>query len=188
MHTGTYRERPQDRFWGMGVHVFTVVLNRQPTEEEMDRLFEAGCDDAMIGYERGLPVAQFDREAQTLADAIVSAVRALESVGLTAVRVLDEDLLTLADIADRLGQSRESVRRYAAGERGTGNFPAPVNPSREGTVFYRWSEVAPWIRQNLGQSVPDTDPTLVVANLVLQARQFQGQVDHMSALTDLFAA
>lgn len=172
----------------MGTHVFTVVLNRRPTDEEMDLLFEHGCDDAMFGEERGLAIAQFDREAPTMADAIVSAVRALESVDLIAVRVLDEDLLTLADIADRLGRSRESVRRYATGERGPGNFPAPVNPSREGTAFYRWSEVAPWIRQNVDQTVPDIDPTLVVANLVLQARQFQGQVDHMSVLTSLFAA
>jgi hypothetical protein len=172
----------------MTTHTFTVVLDRRPTDDELDALHAAGCDDAAFGVEQGLSVAEFDREAPTLADAIASAVRAVESAGLVALRVLDEDLVTLADVGERIGQSRESVRRYTTGERGPGGFPPPANPGREGTVFYRWSEVAPWVREHLGVDVPDTDPALVVANLVLQARQHRGQVEHMSALADLLAA
>jgi hypothetical protein len=172
----------------MTTHVFTLVFDRRPTDEELDALFAAGCDDAAFGMEHGLPVAEFDREAPTLADAIAAAVRAVETAGLTALRVLDEDLVTLADVAGRIGQSRESVRRYATGERGPGGFPPPVNPARDGTVFYRWSEVAPWVRRHLGVDVPDTDPSLVVANLILQARQHRDHVAHISALLDLLAA
>jgi hypothetical protein len=169
-------------------HTFKIIMDRQPTEPELDKLFEAGCDDAVFGVERGLPVATFDRDDETLADAIASAVRALESVGLISLRVIDEDVLTLADIADRIGQSRESVRRYATGERGSGGFPPPINPGREGTVFYRWSEVVPWLRVNLGLEVEDTDPALAMANLVLQARRFRDRVPHASALNDLLKA
>lgn len=172
----------------MPVHVFTLVLDRGPTDEQFDALVEAGCDDAIFGVERGLPIAEFDRSAPTLADAIASAVRAVESTGLRALRVLDEDLLTLADIADRIGRSRESIRRYATGERSAGGFPPPINPGRDGVTFYRWSEVVRWLNEHLDIDVPDTDPALVVANLVLQARQHRAQVDHMSALTDLLAA
>jgi hypothetical protein len=168
-------------------YAFTVVLDRRPTETELDALFEAGCDDALFGVEKGLPVGEFDREASNLAEAIASAVRDVESTGLTVLRILDEDLLTLADIADRIGQSRESVRRYATGERGPGGFPPPVNPARDGTVFYRWTEVAPWLRSRLGLDIPEVDPALVFANLVLQARQHRDRVDHASALTDLLA-
>lgn len=172
----------------MTAHAFIVVLDRRPTDDELDALMAAGCDDAAFGVEHGLPVAEFDREAPALADAIVSAVRDIEADGLVALRILDEDLVTLADIADRIGQSRESVRRYTTGERGPGGFPPPANPAREGTVFYRWSEVAPWVRRHLGVDVPDVDPALVVANLVLQARQHRDKVAHMSALSDLLAA
>lgn len=80
------------------------------------------------------------------------------------------------------------MRRYTIGKRGAGGFPPPVNPAREGTLFYRWSEVAPWLREHLQIDVPDADPVLVVANLVLQARQHRHRVAHLSALTDLFAA
>jgi hypothetical protein len=169
-------------------HVFTLVLNRQPTDDELDGLHAAGCNDAIFGQEDGLSIAEFDREAPALADAIATAVIQIEQAGLAAVRVLDTDLVTLADIGNRIEQSRESVRRYAIGERGPGGFPPPVNPAREGTVFYRWSEVAPWIRDRLGIEIPDVDPTLVVANLVLQARQHKDQVDHMSALSGLLVA
>lgn len=172
----------------MTTHVFTVVLDRQPTDDELEALLEAGCDDAAFAVARGVPVATFDREAPTLADAIVSAIRAIESTGLAPLRIVDEDLLTLADIADRIGQSRESVRRYATGERGPGAFPPPANHGRDGAMFYRWSEVAPWLRDRLGLDVADADAVLVVANLVLQARRHRDKVAHMSALTDLLAA
>lgn len=172
----------------MANHVFTLVLDRRPTNDELDALFAAGCDDAAFGMEHGLSIAQFDREVPTLAEAIGSAVRAIESVGLVALRVLDEDLLTLADIADRIEQSRESVRRYATGERGPGGFPPPANPAREGTVFYRWSEVAPWLRDHLGIDVTYTAEALVLANLILQARQHRSRVANVSALTELLAA
>ena len=159
--------------WGesrpVTTHEFTLVLDRPPTDDELDALHAAGCDDAIFGHEDGLSIAEFDREAPALADAIATAVIQIEQVGLAAVRVLDTDLVTLADIGNRIGQSRESVRRYVTKERGPGEFPPPVNPTREGTVFYRWSEVAPWIRNRLGLHVPDIDPTLVVANLIVQA-------------------
>src|SRR5690349_12185617 len=107
----------------MTMHVFSVVLDRVPTDDELDALFAAGCDDAAFSMEQGLSIAEFDREAPTLADAIVSAVRDIESARLVVMRVRDEDLVTLADIGDRVGQSRESIRRYATGERGPGGFP-----------------------------------------------------------------
>lgn len=172
----------------MPAHVFTRLLDRRPADHEFAALVDAGCDDAIFGAEDGLTVAEFDREALALADAIASAVRDVESAGLRVLRVLDQDLVTLADIAHRVGRSRESVRRYATGERGGGDFPLPVNPGRDGTVFYRWSEVAPWLRDRIGIDAPERDPALVVADLFLQARQHRSRVIHMSALTDLLAA
>jgi len=115
----------------VSVHVFTLVLDQEPTDAQLDALVEAGCDDAAFGVEHGLVVAEFDREAPVLADAIAWAVRAVESTGLRALRVLDEDLLNFADIVDRIGRSRESIRRYATGERASGGFRRPsILPGR----------------------------------------------------------
>jgi len=172
----------------MTIWTFRLILDREPTEVELDALFEAGCDDAILGMEGTVAVAEFDREAATMADAIVEAVRAIETAGLIPLRAVDQDLVTLADIADRIGQSRESVRRYVTGTRGPGGFPPPVNPAREGTLFYRWSEVAPWVREYLGAKVEDVDPAVVVANLVLQARQLWERVERASVFAELLIA
>jgi hypothetical protein len=63
-----------------------------------------------------------------------------------------------------------------------------MNPGRDGTTFYRWTEVAPWLREKLGLDIPDADPALVVANLLLQARQHRDRVTNMAALTELLVA
>jgi hypothetical protein len=167
------------------MHTFKIVLDREPSDEEYDVLADVGCDDAAFGVENGISVAEFDRESETLIQALSSAIRDVESVGLKVVRVLDGDLLTLADIADRIGRSRESIRRYAVGTRGSGDFPPPVNPDGGGTAFYRWSEVAPWLRSHLGVDAPDGDDSLVVVNLALQLRQFKDRVVGFSKALDL---
>jgi len=169
----------------MTTHDFTLVLDRWPTDAEQDALFASGCDDATFGDEQGVPIAEFDRSAETSAEAIASAVETINNAGIRVLRILDHDLMTLADIANRLGQSRESVRRYVTGDRGPGGFPPPVNPARGGTVFYRWSEVAPWVREHLGIDVPEEDPTLVFANLILQARQYSRHVPNADRLVNL---
>lgn len=97
-------------------------------------------------------------------------------------------MVTLAEIADRAGRSRENVRRYSIGERGGGDFPPPVNPGGEGTIFYRWSEVVPWLRDHIGLDVTVEEPALVVANHLLQARDQAARVPHCSVLQRRFAA
>jgi len=71
-------------------YTFTVVLDRRPTDLEFDALFEAGCDDAAFGIEKGMSIAEFDREADTLANAVASAVRDLESVGFAPLSVISQ--------------------------------------------------------------------------------------------------
>jgi uncharacterized protein YegP (UPF0339 family) len=172
----------------MATHVFTIVMDRAPTDLQFDALMESGCDDAAFIVDRDIPLAEFDRDAPTLAHAIATAVRDIEAAGLKALRVVDGDLLTLADIADRIGRSRETVRRYAVGERGGGGFPPPVTPARDGTAFYRWSEVAAWIKEHVDAAIVGPDVTLVLANLLLQARLHRSNVPEADTLVGLLDA
>ncbi|HZE40555.1 MAG TPA: hypothetical protein VE172_17270 [Stackebrandtia sp.] len=151
-------------------HMFTVVLDHEPNDEEFDALFEAGCDDGGVGSEYNLPTIQFDRKAHSMSAAIASAIRDIESTGMLVLNVLSEDLFTLQDIADKVDTSREAVRRYSTGDRGPGGFPPPINPGRDGTKFYRWNQVAPWLREHIGLDAPDIDADVVVADLMLQVR------------------
>ncbi|MGH3751148.1 MAG: hypothetical protein ACRDRP_00345 [Pseudonocardiaceae bacterium] len=64
---------------------------------------------------------------------MISAIVDVEQAGIGA-RVLrvqaDDDWLTASEIAERAGRSRQSVALLARGERGPGDFPAPVARQR----------------------------------------------------------
>lgn len=109
------------------------------------RLYEAGCDDGTFGVSGGEASIDFDREAESLGHAVLSAVDDLRSVqGVRVERVTpDAELVSMAEIARRVGVSRESVRLYVQGERGPGGFPWPI--ARLGKQkLWRWLDVAVW--------------------------------------------
>ena len=66
----------------MPVHHFTLIVDGSDlqTEPLIDALFEAGCDDATVGRTDGVQYIDFDREAESLGEATISAVRDVEQV------------------------------------------------------------------------------------------------------------
>lgn len=59
-------------------------------DDQVDALFEAGCGDALVGLVDGAGRLDFDREAASLEEAVLSAVEDIESVeGAKAVRVAE---------------------------------------------------------------------------------------------------
>jgi hypothetical protein len=69
---------------------FAIVLDHDPSFDELDNLFEAGCSDADIEFTAEGPIALFNRQADSLTTAISSAVRALERAGFRATEVIGE--------------------------------------------------------------------------------------------------
>lgn len=135
----------------MPEHHFTLILTG-PVDDHADELYEAGCDDAILGEIDGVTYADFDREADSLDEAITTAIAAIESVpSLHVARVEPDDLVTAAEIAQRLGRTRESVRLLVAGRRGAGDFPAPISHTRQRNRLWRWADVLAWT----GQADPD---------------------------------
>jgi hypothetical protein len=130
----------------MTAHEFVLKLNRELTDDEIEALYDAGLDDA--GIETGPlgALADFTREAPSLAEAIASAVRDIETVpGLRATGVLCDNMVTAADIASRAGVSREAVRLWATGQRGRGGFPKPTLITTGGEKVWDWPQVARWL-------------------------------------------
>ena len=167
----------------MTSYEFALKLNREVTDDEIDALFEAGLDDAGVETGPVATVAYFSREAPSLAEAIASAARDIDKVpGLRAVGVECDNMVTMLDIANRAGVSREAVRLWAAGQRGPGGFPKPVLVTTGGESLWDWEQVAPWIERHRGHVaigvVNATDVTLtdvrvrimVIADRVLAAR------------------
>jgi len=171
-----------------GLQQFALLIVREPTDDQLDVLFTR-CGDITVEQDPRHDAVRitFDREAPSLVDAIVSAVRDLEVVGLdpTAVRD-DDDLVTLADIAERVGRSPEAVRLWTVGRTGPGGFPQRLYRGA-GVAFYRWSLVAPWLQERMGLTLPDPEPTLTAINLALALRALSSQVPRMDAVRSLLA-
>lgn len=139
------------------VHRFTLIFEGRPemTEDVAEALFLAGCDDGSPGMRGGVSYLAMDREADTLADAILSTLEDVRRAGLD-LRVArverDADVpQTAAEIARGLGISREAIRLYAVGKRGPGDFPAPVGRGTRDAPLYHPLEVGRWVaRHGLG--------------------------------------
>jgi len=81
---------------------------------------------------------------------VVEAARRIEQC-LRGSRVdrADEELVGVSDIAARVKLNRETIRSWATGSRGSGDFPAPVGSigggQRGTSKIWRWAEVNDWL-------------------------------------------
>ncbi len=169
---------------------FTILLNRAPTDDEFNAMYDAGLDDSSISSEFGEHHMAMDREAPSLFAAIISSVRDLRSVnGPRAIGVRFDDSVTLSDISQRLHGTRtaESLRLLAAGKRGPGGFPAPRLDTGKIRV-YSWAQVSTWLRDVLGDDVPESDPDLALADAALRLVEWARvthRTDEINALMKL---
>ena len=70
----------------MKEHAFTLVLTTDPTEDDADRLY-AIFNDGTVTTISGVPQVHFVRVAQSLEEAIGSAISDVRSAGLDVARV-----------------------------------------------------------------------------------------------------
>lgn len=126
----------------MDTYSVDITLNRPPTEDEIDLLFEAGQQDSVFGeYSRE---AGCSAEANSLAAATRICIAQIESVNDLKVESIGlPDPVTISDIATLTERTPESVRLLAAGKRGPGNFPKP-SAEVGGTRLWDLVNVANW--------------------------------------------
>jgi hypothetical protein len=155
----------------MATYEFTLRLDQEVDEAQADSLYGVLHDGSITTGPGGTEI-EFTREADGWVEAIVSAVRDVESVtGLRVSGAGQEDLVSLLDIAHRARRSREAVRLWAAGKRGPGGFPAPEWQSPSGERFWSWPDVAWWISEHLHLAVEVAPEAIRLADEVLKARQ-----------------
>lgn len=133
-------------------HTFVLILSEVAApEENLERaLFEAGCDDAILGTRDGVSFLDFDRKAPSFLDAVLSGIRDVTQAGLQVARVEPDDLVTEAEVARRTKRTRQSVHQIVTGQRGPGGFPKPVSGISGSSPLWRWTEVVEWFRARKG--------------------------------------
>ena len=171
--SGAPTNRPR-RVADLPVFTFTLIVEGPDIQaaEIVDALQEAGCDDALAGRSNGVQYLDFDRKAESVGEAVTSAVADVESVeGLSVARIAGAGLVSMADIAARTGRTRESVRLLVSGERGSGGFPPPATDPRSRYRLWRADEVEHWMRDYLGESAEWQEDVLLAAlNVGLEFR------------------
>lgn len=166
---------------------FTLILDHAPSSDELDGLYEAGCDDATPATVSGSGWLRFDRTASSLLDALTSAIRDVESTGLSVMAVVSGDLVSLKEIAGRIKRSYEAVRLWSLGRRGPGGFPPPVT-SADGWSLWSWVQVAQWLRTNLLADVEANDDERLLAAVDLLVRARSLLAGRMSAVAEMLEA
>jgi hypothetical protein len=153
------------------IYEFTLVLDREPTDAELETLAAAGLDP--VGAEGPHPaLAHLAIDAASLPAAIITAVRQIERLGIAVTGVDSADLVSLKDIAARARRSYESVRKLAHGQRGPGGFPAPLSTGQ--WALYSWAEVSAWLSRHYpgtSAAVTSYDREIAAADHLIRARQ-----------------
>jgi hypothetical protein len=106
---------------------FKLPTDDADAGELVERLGEAGCDDALIGIgQSGRIALRFTREAESAKRAIVSALEDVKSV-IPAAKLIEAgpDFVGLTDVAQMLGMTRQNMRKLMLTH--AGSFPAPVH-------------------------------------------------------------
>ncbi|WP_421787128.1 helix-turn-helix transcriptional regulator [Hyphobacterium sp.] len=132
----------------MAVFEFAIVATGlDPAADDFeDRFFDAGCNDATLIVTRGAIVLHFAREAGTLSEALESAIADVRAAGAVPERVEPDNLVSLSDIAQRAGLTRQAISNYASGKgpRAAG-FPRPVARITSESPLWDWAEMAAWL-------------------------------------------
>lgn len=175
----------------MQKYQFTLIVEGPDlqSDELVEAVFEAGCDDALIGVSDGIQYADFDREASSLEEAILTALADIEKVrGAVVARIADAGLVSMADVAERTGRTRESVRLLVSGRRGPGGFPPPVTDPRGRYRLWRWAEVERWFTVGPGEYHGGGDPdveAIINAGLELRHLSLRSNASQRAVLREL---
>ncbi len=126
-----------------------VIVGIDPNDDAFeDRLYEAGCDDALVSVVKGSVVLDFTREAKNFAHAVSSAIQDVQRAGAQVVRIEPDSYATLSDIAERVGLTRQAISLLIRGERGPGGFPPPMARVNSDSPLWDWLMVARWLCQH----------------------------------------
>ena len=138
---------------------YTFTLKYQLASDDSDphmlveRLGEAGCDDALVGIgQPGRLALEFTREADSADAAVRSALADMRGAVPSA---------RLSDVAEIVGVSRQNLRKLMLAH--PGGFPAPVHEGS--TSIWHLADVLTWL-QTRGYSL--AGEVLAVAQVALQ--------------------
>jgi len=164
-------------------------VEAQP-DDYLDALYEAGCDDALVGI--GLPGyigLDFCREAESASEAISSAIEnTLAAIPDALLVEVTPDLLNLSEMADLISAqvqpvTRQAMRKYAFGQvaKMKTRFPPAAVASR--SPLWHLDDVVNWLVEN-GKAEPDNAFSLIQTARTARVLNVRLQAEALEALDD----
>ncbi len=155
----------------MTSYAFRVRVRDELSDERADRVYDTFNEELAIEEGPRGHYVVFDREAPSFVDAVIGALDQLIKLGFEPLSVEDE-LVSMADIAERTGRSRQSISLLVSGRRGPGGFPHPVAGNVRSPLWH-WDEVAAWFQATEGARALSEYRTATIASIngVLANRQ-----------------
>ena len=149
---------------------FSLPDVQDDPERYLDALYEAGCDDALIGTGQvGSIALEFVREAESAAAAVNSAIANVKDVipGAELIEV-KPDLVGLTDVAEILKCSRQNIRKYMIGY---ADFPKPVYTGTA-SLWHLW-ELTGFSKFDFPRTIAELSRTTFEINLNIQQHRFK---------------
>ena len=177
----------------MKYYNFQIIVNgfQINTNDDMEHITDllagANCDDSVISSYNKTLYLDFDREADCYEQAIMSAIKDIESIPHLKVASVDAgDYVGLSDAAELADITRSALSNYNKGIRGNGQFPAPILRITNKNPVWRWSDIASWLSANgkIEQELVDNARTVEAINMALQLRN-KALLSNILAMTQL---
>jgi hypothetical protein len=150
---------------------FTIIAaGPDPEAEDFEaRFYDAGCDDATVSFQKGHILIDFARAADSIEDALVSAIANVREAGAIVDRVEPDPLVSLADMASRASMTRGAMTNYYKGHRQRG-FPAPKARVTTASPLWDWFEVSRWLFRHgrIDRSIALEAAVVSAANEILE--------------------
>lgn len=142
----------------MREYTFTLVYQLDDADnrhdEIVERFGEAGLTDFMLGVGRpgylGLELERAGRSAEVVLRAAMADVNAI--IPQAKLVEAGPDFAGLTDIAERVGMTRQNMRKLMLGGSA---FPVPVHGGS--TSIWHAAEVLGWLRDNAGYAIEEAD-------------------------------
>ncbi|MEN9848433.1 MAG: hypothetical protein RL368_1173 [Pseudomonadota bacterium] len=142
-------------------------------EQFVEALYEAGCDDAIIGTgKNGYLALNFIREATSAYEAVASAITDVKSV-ISEAKLLEAapDFVGVTDVAALLGCSRQNIRKLMV--KHNTSFPQPIHQGS--IVIWHLANILPYFKTmgnyKVDNSLLELSKTNMQINLAREMRE-----------------
>jgi len=155
--------------------IFKVDNSNENLLDYSDRLYEAGCDDALVSVgQLGMIALSFVREAENAQIAIDSAIENVKTAMPHAELIeASPDFVSITDVAAILGHSRQYTRKLFNEKSG---LPSPIHMGSP--TIWHLSEVLNWIKSITKNGINLSDSLLEISNTTRQVN-FKKQMESL---------